>query len=70
MEVDTDKVRTIGKPNNRNRKKTPVTVSLGPELLSRVDTWAAKRNVGRSAIVSMALTEGLDRWERDEHDQR
>ena len=45
--------------------KTPVSVSLGPELLRRVDAWAVRRNLRRSGVVSQALTESLERWERE-----
>ena len=65
MEVNADARPAGRKVNKRRLAKTPVTISLGPDLISRVDAWAARRNLSRSGVVSMALTEKLDEWERE-----
>jgi metal-responsive CopG/Arc/MetJ family transcriptional regulator len=67
MEVNAD-VRPGGRKPARRQAKTPVTISLGPELIKRVDAWAQRRNLSRSGVVSMALTEKLDEWEREQQD--
>jgi hypothetical protein len=64
MEVDLNNIRrNVGRPRRDREKKTPIAISLGPDLLARLDNWARKRNLSRSGTASMALTESLERWE-------
>ncbi|OGS98456.1 MAG: hypothetical protein A3F73_09345 [Gallionellales bacterium RIFCSPLOWO2_12_FULL_59_22] len=40
----------------RAGKKAIITVSIGPEMLAKVDAWAAERNMSRAAAISFAIS--------------
>lgn len=63
MEVNADARHARQKAKPRRVAKTPVTISLGPDLITRLDAFAQRRNLSRSGVVSMAVTESLERWE-------
>ncbi len=66
MEVNLENIRRpVGRPYRGKEKKTPIAISLGPDLLARLDNWARKRGLSRSGTASMALTESLERWEME-----
>ena len=44
------------KPGVRERgKKAIITLSIDPALLSKLDSYAARRGMSRAAVVSMAV---------------
>ncbi len=66
MEVDLENIRNRpSRPRRSKENRTPIAISLPPDLLARLDNWARKRNLSRSGTASMALTESLERWEME-----
>ena len=51
------------------RGKTQIGISIAPEILVKLDARAKKRGLSRSGVVNMAVTESLERWERQEREQ-
>ena len=46
-------------------RKTQATIPMDPELLARVDAAAERHYTSRAALVSMWLTERLDRLDAE-----
>lgn len=40
----------------RAGKKAIITVSIAPEMLAKVDAWAAQRGMSRAAAISFAIS--------------
>jgi hypothetical protein len=40
----------------RAGKKAIITVSIAPEMLAKVDAWAAARGMSRAAAISFAIS--------------
>lgn len=43
-------------------KRRLVGLSLLPDTLVQVDTWAKRRGLSRSGLINALVTEGLERW--------
>jgi metal-responsive CopG/Arc/MetJ family transcriptional regulator len=74
VEIDLDKLE--GRPQRplapripSGRSKTQVGISIAAEILVKLDARAKKRGLSRSGVVNMAVTESLERWERQEREQ-
>ena len=50
--------------------KTPVSVSLEKEQVDRIDSDRLSKDIGRSGIVRIALSEYYDRKEKTEKEEK
>ena len=55
-------------PARRAAGKQQAGISFTLEVLDRIDARAKKRGLSRSGVVNLAVTESLDRWERQERE--
>lgn len=53
-----DKARMPGTPKG---KKLQISINLTPDVLRRIDEMAARRGQTRNGLMSLLITEGLDR---------
>ena len=42
--------------------KRPITLTIGPEMLEKIDALAKRRRMGRAATITLALSEHLERY--------
>ena len=49
---------------NLQRNNTRIQVSMDPDLLGRIDGFAKKSSVSRSALIAMACTSFIDAQEK------
>lgn len=50
-------------------KKKQIAISMDLGIVKTLDHWARRRGIGRSNIVAILCTEGIERWEKLERDQ-
>ncbi len=74
MDIDLDKLEglpqgPLARRMPSGRGKTQIGISIAPEILVKLDARAKKRGLSRSGVVNIAVTESLERWERQEREQ-
>lgn len=47
-------------PSNAHGKQSQITLTLSPELLSRVDAEARRLSISRAGYIKMSLVKSLD----------